>query len=69
MAKVPDADMTYEVAARFRERCLARVDSLLWPRDQVWTPDNIGTLQRAFEERDKERSAGDLQRAVGPPSK
>jgi len=51
MARVHGADAIYEIAKQFRERCLTTGDSLLWPRDHVWTPDNIITLRSAFEKR------------------
>lgn len=48
MARFPGAERIYEVAARFRRRCLADGRSLLWPEIPAWTPENIDALYAAL---------------------
>src|SRR3989304_1803692 len=48
MVRLPEAAEIYAVADQFRERCLKRGGSLLWPDDHVWTVENITTLLDAF---------------------
>lgn len=48
MARDPNGDAIYEVAEQFRDRCLKRGQSLLWPDDGVWTVENLVALREAF---------------------
>jgi hypothetical protein len=48
MARQEHAQAVYEVADRFRDRCLALETSLLWPDHRAWTPDTIDALWDAF---------------------
>lgn len=48
MARDPGTEAIYKVAEQFRDRCLKRGHSLLWPDDPVWTVENLVTLREAF---------------------
>lgn len=48
MARLQWSEPVYEVADLFRERCLAKQTSLLWPDRSAWTTENINTLRGAF---------------------
>lgn len=51
MARVPGRVAVYRTAEVFRERCLLKQESLLWPGRSVWTLSNISMLWAAFMER------------------
>jgi hypothetical protein len=44
----PGAELVYETADLFRQRCLIEGRSLLWPEHRVWTVANISSLWDAF---------------------
>jgi 5-methylcytosine-specific restriction protein B len=50
MARVKGCDAVYEVANQWRERCLERDGSLLWPdlEEPTWTVENLERLLEAF---------------------
>lgn len=51
MARQSKAKAIYRLAERFRDRCLKRGQSLLWPGDPVWTVEDLPSLGAASEER------------------
>lgn len=50
MARLTKRESIYKVADRFRDRCLVKGCSLLWPSHSSWTADNLTTLWSAFIE-------------------
>lgn len=48
MARDENCQAIYDVAEQFRDRCLKRGHSLLWPEDPVWTMENLASLREAF---------------------
>lgn len=45
-----DTSLIYQAADLFRDQCLRKHGSMLFNSDQVWTPDNLSTLHKAFVE-------------------
>jgi hypothetical protein len=41
MARKPGADLVYNAAHKFKERCLGLGTSLLWPSTKAWTENNL----------------------------
>jgi 5-methylcytosine-specific restriction protein B len=64
---VPGADVVYETAESFRQRCLAKDLSLLWPTDTTWTIENCETLSKAildYPQKDKATFIEKLKRQL-----
>lgn len=58
MARYSEHDTTaiYELAARWKEDCLLRGGSLLWPEEAIWAADNLAAFKTCFIDRPDESS-------------
>ena len=48
MARLREAEEIYKAAAAWRDNCLIRGKSLLWPETDLWTAANLGEFKRLF---------------------
>ena len=42
------ADLIFDVANEWRQRCLIEGKSLLWPEEKVWTSENLANFKKYF---------------------
>ena len=62
MARLPGKDAIYAAANAYRDRCLGRGSSLLWPDRLVWQPENLQALWKAIYENPDEGSRSFLEK-------
>jgi 5-methylcytosine-specific restriction enzyme B len=73
MARKPGAELVYDTARNFKERCLTLGTSLLWPDTKAWTEDYLQAFRLAFVENPDESKRSFLtklkdQLATQPPA-
>ncbi|MCP4537118.1 MAG: AAA domain-containing protein [Chloroflexi bacterium] len=70
MARLPRYELLYDAFEQFLNRCILNNQSLLWPNEEVWTPENVAEVKRqmvdapalgedlSFEDKLKEQMTG-----------
>jgi hypothetical protein len=48
MARCRDCEKVYNIFSMFSENCLIDDQSLLWPDEQIWVPNNLEAIKKNF---------------------